>query len=347
MSGYDKTALTEMASAILVKAGLASDMAQVVADRLIEADLYGHDTHGLALLAPYANEIAAGRMATSGAPETISDKGAVTLWDGRRLPGVWTTHLAVEEACRRARDFGCGVVVVRNGHHIACLAAYLEAPARAGMVVQILSSDPSVRAVAPHGGTSQIMTPNPIAIGFPTTGEPVLIDVSTSITTMGQCARAGERDGHLPGKWLVGADGKATSDVAALKEGGALLAMGGTDHGHKGYGLGLMIEAMTQGLGGFGRAEQPNAWGASVTVMAFDPAAFGGAAAFARETGWLAEACRASAVPPGAAPVRLPGEAALARKRAAGDVVKLTPGIVPALEGLAEKYGVAMVTPAG
>lgn len=341
-AAFDLAATTAFARTVLMRAGLGADMAQVIAERLIEADLYGHDTHGLALLAPYVAEIEGGRMAVSGAPVRIGGKAAAVLWDGQRLPGVWTTHLAVEEACRMARDFGIGSVVVRNGHHIACLAAYLEAPARAGMVVMILSSDPSVRAVAPFGGTTQVMTPNPLAIGIPTDGDPILIDISASITTVGQCERARKGSGALAGKWLIGPDGQATDQVAVLGAGGALLPMGGVDHGHKGYGIGLMIEALTQGLGGFGRAEAPSQWGGSVQVLAFDPDAFGGIGAFTRETGWLAAACRASAVPPGAPPVRLPGEAALARKRAAAGQVRLAAGIVAALEGLAAKHGVAL-----
>ncbi|MDE2515550.1 MAG: Ldh family oxidoreductase [Rhodospirillales bacterium] len=339
---FDVAATTDFARAALIRAGLAAEMAQVIAERLIEADLYGHDTHGLALLAPYIAEIEAGRMTIAGAPEVLRAKGAAVLWDGRRLPGVWTTHLAVAEACRRARDLGLASVVVKNGHHIACLAAYLEAPARAGMVVMILSSDPSVRAVAPFGGTTQVMTPNPLAIGIPTDGDPILIDISASITTVGQCERARKGSGALAGKWLIGPDGQATDQVAVLGAGGALLPMGGTDHGHKGYGIGLMIEALTQGLGGFGRAEAPSQWGGSVQVLAFDPEAFGGIDAFTRETGWLAAACRASAVAPGAAPVRLPGEAALARKRDAAGRVRLAPGIVSALEGLGARHGLSL-----
>src|SRR5690606_32534325 len=107
---------------------------------------------------------------------------------------------------------------------------------------------------------------------------------------------------------------------------------GGLDHGQKGYGLALMIEALTQGLSAFGRADGPSGWGASVFVQAQDPALFGGAEGFARQTGWLAEACRAATPADPARPVRLPGEAALARKRdALAHGVPLRPDAVAAL----------------
>ena len=121
---------------------------------LVEADLYGHTTHGLALLADYVEEIESGDDgdATAG-PESLADAGAVALWDARRLPGVWTTMLAVDEAVRRGpRRFGIGAVALRRSHHIACLAAFLEEPARAAMLVLVFSSDPSDAHVAPFGG---------------------------------------------------------------------------------------------------------------------------------------------------------------------------------------------------
>ena len=89
-------------------------------------------------------------MTTSGRPEVRSPtRGAAATWDARRLPGVWTTMLAVDEAVRRATAHGIGAVALRRSHHIGCLAAYLEAPARAGHVVIVFSSDPSDAHVAP------------------------------------------------------------------------------------------------------------------------------------------------------------------------------------------------------
>jgi LDH2 family malate/lactate/ureidoglycolate dehydrogenase len=122
---------------------------------------------------------------------------------------------------------------------------------------------------------------------------------------------------------------------------GTLLPVGGTDHGHKGYGLALLVEALTQGLSGFGRAEKPAKWGASVFVQAIDHSAFGGADSFTRETGWLAKACRDTPPVPGVDAVRLPGQRALERKRRAlAEGVELYPGIMEALAPFAAKYEV-------
>jgi LDH2 family malate/lactate/ureidoglycolate dehydrogenase len=343
----DAGALRAFAAEVLRAAGLPEEPARAVAEGLVEADLLGHDTHGLALLADYVDEIAAGTMATDGRPEIVSSNGAATVWDANRLPGVWTTMLAIDEAVKRAKIFGVGAVALRRSHHIACLAVYLERAARDGMVVLVLSSDPSAAHVAPFGGTSPVTTPNPLAAGFPTGGDPVLLDVSMSITTAAMVGRTRAAGGRLRGPWLIEPDGTATDDPDALKRGGAILPIGGTDHGHKGFALSLLVEALTQGLGGYGRAEAPTEWGASVLVLAFDPALFGGADAFTRQTGWLADKARAANPMPGGTPIRLPGEAGFSRKRdrLAGGI-PLRADIRESLAGLAARFSLTAPMPA-
>ncbi|WP_018389245.1 Ldh family oxidoreductase [Ancylobacter sp. FA202] len=343
---FASSELVSLAEAVLAQAGLPAEPAAAVALGLTEADLLGHTTHGLALLADYVEELDNGTMEREGRPETIADQLAVATWDARRLPGIWTTQLAVEDATRRAATFGIGAIALRRSHHIACLAAFLEAPARAGLLTLVYSSDPSDAHVAPFGGLTPVMTPNPIAAGIPAEPDPILIDVSTSITTAAMCGRVRAAGGRLNGAWIKDSDGNATNDPAAFKAGGSILPIGGLDHGHKGYGLSLMVEAMTQGLGGYGRADAPRDWGASVLVLALSPAAFGGLDGFTRQTGWLADACRASRVPEGAPRVRLPGEAGLGRKRRAlAEGVVLHDGIADDLARLARRFGLPAPTP--
>jgi len=343
---YAHADLARLAEAVLAAAGLPEEPAAAVARGLAEADLLGHSTHGLALLADYVEELDSGAMERAGRPEVVADLAAVATWDARRLPGVWTTALAVEEAVRRAGLYGVGAVALRRSHHIACLAAFLEAPARAGSLVLVFSSDPSDAHVAPFGGLTPVMTPNPIAAGIPATPDPILVDVSTSITTAAMCGRARAAGTRLPGSWLKDRHGAATDDPAVMKDGGSILPIGGLDHGHKGYGLSLMVEALTQGLGGYGRADAPGEWGAGVLVLALSPAAFGGLDGFLRQTGWLAEACRAARVPEGAPRVRLPGEAALGHKRRAlAEGVALHPGIADDLARLAARFDLVPPAP--
>jgi len=337
-------ALRAYAAALLTAAGLATDRSAVVAEVLVEGDLLGHTTHGLAQLPGYLGAIIAGTMATQGEPEVVSDRGPAVLWDGRRLPGPWLVVQATTLALDRARQYGTCTVVVRRSHHIACLAAYLERATRQGMVMLLSSSDPSIASVAPHGGTRALMTPNPIAAGFPTDGDPVLMDISTSTTTNGLTGRLRAEGGMLDHPWLIDAQGQPTRDPAALftDPPGSILPLGGLDSGHKGYALGLLVEALTAGLGGFGRADPAEGWGAAVFLQVIDPAAFGGTDAFMRQTGWLADTARAVPPQPGAPPVRLPGARGLElRRRGLAGGMDLHPSILPALAPWADKLGVA------
>ncbi len=282
-------------------------------------------------------------MEKSGEPEVVADAGAIALWDARRLPGLWTTMLAVEESIRRADKLGMGAISLRRSHHIGCLAAFLEEPARRGYVVLIFSSDPSAAAVAPYGGRGAVMTPNPIAAGIPRDPDPILIDVSMSITTSGMCARLRETGGRFPAKWLLDADGNPTDDPGVTAAGGTILPIGGVDYGHKGYGLGLLVEALTQAVAGYGRADGPTEWGAGVLVLTFAPAKLGGSDAFLRQTNFLADACLGSPPIDADRPVRLPGQMALERKRQAErDGLKLPEVVLAGLKALASQSGIPL-----
>jgi LDH2 family malate/lactate/ureidoglycolate dehydrogenase len=202
--------------------------------------------------------------------------------------------------------------------------------------------------VAPYGGTQPVFTPNPIGAGIPTGGDPILIDISASITTNGLSSRLRREGKRYPGLWAIDAHGTPADDPNVLfaDPPGSILPTGGLDHGHKGYALALLVEALTQGLGGYGRAEAPDQWGASVFVQVLDPAAFGGLAAFIAETGWITAACRANPPVPGVSAVRLPGQAALAQcRQALAEGVPLYPGIWDTLASWAARLNVAMPDP--
>ena len=342
---YPANALQAFASDLLVAAGLAREMAAVVAEVLLEGDLLGHDTHGLALLAPYLAELKNGTMAKSGTHRVIEGREASALWDGGRLPGPWLTRLAIDDAIERTRKCGTGTVVIRRSHHIACLAAYLTRATERGFVLLISCSDPNAASVAPHGGTRAVFTPDPLAFGFPTHGDPVLIDLSASLTTNGLTARLHKSGRRLPHPWLLTADGRTTDDPAVLfsEPRGTILPTGGVDAGHKGYALALIVEMLTGGLAGFGRADAKEGWGATVFVQVWDPAAFGGLPAMKRQAQWIAHACRDNPPRTDADAVRMPGERGLAKRRDQLEHgVALHADILPALHEWSTRLSVPM-----
>jgi len=345
---YALADLVRFAEQLLGAAGLDEDKSNTVARLLVRADAMGHTTHGLAQLADYLEEIATGGMAKSGSAGVISDRGAAVVWDGQRLPGVWLTAKALDLAVERARQHGLCAISIRRSHHIGCLASFLPDATDKGMMAIIASSDPSDAMVAPYGGTRAVLTPDPIAIGIPTAEQPILIDISASITTAGMSARLRKAGKRFPGSWAMTATGHPTDDPNVLNSEpkGTLLPIGGIDHGHKGYGLALMVEALTQGLSGYGRAEHETGWGASVFVQVFDPQAFAGLDSFARQTQTIAAACRHNPPIRAEQPVRLPGATALAGLRQAEvSGIDLYQGILDSLNGFAAKYRVALPRP--
>ena len=345
---YRAADLVSYATRLFEAAGCDGDKAPIIAELLVEADLMGHTTHGLHLVAPYLEELAQGAMLASGTPEIIGDRGAAVTWDGRRLPGVWLTAKAVDFAVERSAKFGIASIAIRNSHHIACLAVYLERATRQGRMVMIASSDPSDASIAPFGGLKAVFTPDPLAVGIPTSDGPILIDMSASITTNGMTGRLRKEGRRFPGPWALTAEGDASDDPNALftDPPGTLLPTGGKDHGHKGYGLALSVEALSQGLSGWGRADKPKDWGAALYVQVMDPELFGGSQAFLRQTTFIAAACRNNPPAPGIDAVRLPGDAALARKaKALGNGVALYPGILDAMEQWGATFGIQQPEP--
>lgn len=351
MTRYAPAALTGLAAALFEAGGMEPAKAATVAEVLVEGDLMGHDTHGLALLPAYLDGLASGDMLGQGEPEVLAGTPVVETWDGRKLPGPWLVRLAGDLASARAATFGLAAVAIRRCHHIGCLAAYLPRVVARGQVMQVWSSDPATASVAPWGGTRRVITPNPLAAGWPG-GEagaaPVMIDVSMSITTNGMTARRRAEGTAFPFDALLDADGQPTADPNAFftDPAGTLLPLGGMAAGHKGFGLGLLVEALTSGLAGAGRAEAPGGWGANVFVLVIDPARFGGTAGFLRESGWLAAAVHANPPVPGGPAPRLPGERAWQRRtEALARGVALHPSIPPQLAARAGVAGLAMPEP--
>jgi LDH2 family malate/lactate/ureidoglycolate dehydrogenase len=345
---FSATTLIEFAADLLVRAGLPFDRATVVAETLVEGDLLGHTTHGLQLLPLYLDAAARGAMLMEGEPTIVSDRGSAITWDGSWSPGPWLMRKAMDIAFERISDHPVVTFVIRRAGHIGCLAAYPRVAAERNMIMVLSCSDPSILSVAPHGAVQACFTPNPIAAGWPTENEPVVLDICPSTTTGGMVARTSRMGGRLPGRWLVDSLGNTTDDPSVLdaRPGGAIMPLGGKELGHTGFALGILVEALTSALAGFGRADKTEHWGANVFMQIIDPDAFAGNAAFQSETSYLVQSCRTAMTAPGDTAVRLPGERAYKlRLQQLREGIKLHSEILPAIFRWAEKYRVAMPSP--
>lgn len=314
---YDVEEVRGAVERLFLSTGMAAEMAGEVTDCLLVADMMGHSTHGLAIAPWYIEEIKNGGMHLTGDVQTISDRGACLAWNGQRLPGAWLVNRAIDQALDRVDKFGVVTVTIAEGHHTGALATYLPRLTDKGYMVLLACSGPASQGVAPYGGTVGLFTPNPLSAGIPTHKDPILLDISCSITTIkrsGQLAQAGRQ---YPGEWALDAEGRPTTDPQVLSHGGSLMPVGGLDHGHKGYAMALLVEALTQGLSGVGRRDDLSGIVMNTFLQVIDPAALGGAANYLDETTWLTDACHANPPKTGGEAVRVPGDRARTRVKEA------------------------------
>ncbi len=345
--------LERFATALFAAAGLDTDKAATVAHFLVRTDAMGRSTHGLAMAPLYLAEIEKGRasagvdagMATSCEVQVIKDSGITAVWDARYLPGHWVMNRAIATALPRAQEHGLAAIAIRRCHHIGCLAALVKVAADAGCVALIANSEPAGQRAAPFGGKQALLTPNPFAFGYPGRPNAVLVDISATITTTSMTRQkhaTGERFEHA---WLNDANGQPTRDPAVLEHStprGSLQLLGGAEYGHKGFGLSLMVEALSQGLSGHGRQDAPQRWGGNVYLQVLAPSHFAGDEAFAAQTGFLGQACRTNPPIDPAHPVRLPGDQATRRiEQAQSQGLHLEERTRLALNTWASKLGVS------
>lgn len=347
---YSVDALASFAASLLSAAGMDDEKARTVARLLILTDMMGRRTHGLAIAPLYIEDIRKGAMQVTGQHGVVRDTGATLLWDGAYLPGLWLVNCAIDAAIARIARCGVVTVSIRRSHHIGCLAALVKQAADRGFVAIIANSDPAGQRVAPYGGTEPLLTPNPFAIGYPGSDHPVLVDICASITTVSMTRQkfaAGEMFEH---PWLLDAGGNPTCDPAVLENTeprGSLQPVGGQEYGHKGFGLALMIEALSQGLSGHGRRDAPTRWGGNVFLQVIDPDFFAGRDAFAEQMNFLSEKCRANRPIRAGQPVRVPGDhAARGIEAAMREGMGFDSRSWEAIAHCAKELGVALPSPA-
>jgi L-lactate dehydrogenase len=304
--------------------------------------MLGRASHGLRLLPRYARELAEGTLLGRGRPEVIRDHEASVAWDGKLLPGPSLVLSAIETLRERAARLGQATVAIRGSGHIAALAAYLQYATRDGFLILIASASPGATVVAPFGSRQGRLGSCPLACGIPTSGDPILIDISTGMTSNNTCHQYARDGKRLPGNWIIDRAGTPTDDPAVLKTPGAsILPLGGLDAGHKGFALALMVSALCIGLSGMAEPLE-NTGGHSVFVSLFDPDRFGGGQVFMDAMLDLATACRAAEPAPYANGVRIPGDKALRLRRAAlADGLDLPENLAAELRSLGAQHAVA------
>jgi LDH2 family malate/lactate/ureidoglycolate dehydrogenase len=249
-TAVDAKHLATFATAVLEAVGVPAADAELVADSLVVADLWGHQSHGVMRLSWYVNRIRAGVMRPVTAPEILADMGAAVVVDGRDGVGQVLAAYAARTAIQRARDHGVGVVAVRNSNHFGTAAYFTRMAANDGCVA-ILTTNASP-AMAPWGGREKTIGTNPWSIAAPAGKyEVVVMDIANTAVARGKVYLARQRGEQIPPGWAIDSDGVPTTDPAAAIN-GVILPMAG----HKGYAISLMMDVLSGVLTGsaFGSA---------------------------------------------------------------------------------------------
>ncbi len=335
--------LRAFAGACLEQVGVPPGSAAIVADNLVEADLRGVESHGVARLGVYLERLAAGLVAAEAEGKVIRERAAMALVDGENGLGAVIGTAAMELAAQKARQAGAAFVAVRNSNHFGTAAYYLIPPIRQQMIGFTLTNGPATMAV--WGGRTRAIGTNPIAFGIPARRErPIVLDMATSTVARGKLVIANLRGETIPDGWAVDADGNPTRDPAtALK--GALLPVGGA----KGSGLALAIEALCGILAGgpvlaevgelYNNPHKPQ--GTCHLFAVLDIAAFEDLDRFLDRVDTMIRDVRGLPRMPGVERIYLPGEPEwLTKEHRTRTGIPLPPALFDELKGLAKKYKV-------
>src|SRR5690349_17642076 len=185
--------------------------ARLAADTLVQADLWGHQSHGVMRLSWYVGRLRAGIMKAAAEPALVVDAGAVAVIDGRDSMGQVLSARAADEAIGRARAHGVGVVAVRNSNHFGTAMYFTLRAARAGCVA-FLSTNASP-AMAPWGGRRKAVGTNPWSLAAPAgTHPPMVLDIANTAVARGKVYLARQKGMPIPQGWAIDRDGAPTTD---------------------------------------------------------------------------------------------------------------------------------------
>lgn len=304
--------LKSWVQSLFVAAGAPPVPAEAVADHLVEADLVGHDSHGVLRVPQYLQAIDEGWVVPAAEPRLVVDHATSAVLDGQRGFGQVAASAAMRLAAEKARAAGIAAVAARNCYHSGRLGSYTAWAARRGLIgIALVNAGGGGQSVVPFGGLSRRLATNPLSIAAPSRGSfPLVLDFATSVAPEGKIRAHYLQGRSVPEGWIVDADGQPTTEPARFYRapGGALLPLGGSA-GYKGFGLALMIDILAGALSGAGCCrEEVVAPGDGILMIAIEISRFTSRAAFDEQVSSLVEYVGSCPAAPGFERVLVPGE---------------------------------------
>lgn len=246
----DPERLIDFATGVYAGEGVPQADARLIADTLVQADLWGHQSHGVLRLGWYLDRIKNGVMNPVTTPEFIVDAGSIAVIDGHDGVGHVLTKLAANEAIRRAKAHGIGAVGVRMSNHFGTCMYYTRMGTQEGCVMFLTSNGGP--AMAPWGGRRKVIGTNPWSVATPAGKHPpFLMDMANTGVARGKIYLARNKHQPIPEGWAIDKDGAPTTDPQAAID-GIILPMAG----HKGYAIAMMVDVLSGVLTGSGFLSQ-------------------------------------------------------------------------------------------
>ena len=236
--------IVKISSELLRAGGALPEHADIVANHLSDSNLVGHDSHGFIRILEYMDTIKRKDVNPTAVPKVVLDNKAIAKIDGNGTFGqVVFTH-AQQLAVEKARQYGLGMVTMRNHSHTGRLGHYAEKVAENGMAAIMWTgflNTQNKADSAPFGGYEARLGTNPIAMAFPREdGETVLLDFATTIAAEGKIRVFRAKGQKLPEKWVLDKQGRPSDLPDDFYDNGSILPLGGITGGHKGYALSFM-----------------------------------------------------------------------------------------------------------
>lgn len=336
--------LRKFCEALLLAHGVSNDDAKLVVDVFVQSDLRGEESHGIRLLLQVIYRLKAGGDRTNDASTIVSDRAATALIDANRSLGQPVAARAMQMAIDKARQFGIGMVGVRNANSYTSAKYYPLMAVEQGMI-GITYTNSGVQLVTPHGGRKPLVGTNPLAIAAPAHSKyPFVLDMAIS-PAMERIFQAFEQDEKIPKGWAINVDGHDTDVPADALASRSLLPWGG----HKGFGLGLAHEILTCvlmggqlfGGGASGFLPHDGPMNVSQTFQAINIEHFVPLEQFKRQMDEVLSAVHASGPRPGFDSVYYPGEKGfLEQERRLRDGIPIQQRVLSELNALAAEVDI-------
>jgi uncharacterized oxidoreductase len=301
--------LKRLVTRVFAAAGCREAEAERVGHYLVEANLVGHDSHGVIRVPYYVRWLGEGKVRANQELKVVFENDVLVIADGQRGFGQVMGEGAMRLGVARASRQGVAVVALRNSGHLGRIGDWAEAAARAGKVsLHFVNTSGAGILVPPHGGINRRLSANPIAAGVPVEGgPPLIVDISTSAIAEGKLKVALNKGAVVPDNCIIDAQGRPTNDprVFYADPPGAILPFGG----HKGYALGMLAEVLAGALTGGGCSDprETRVLNSMFTVV-MDPAFFQADGAFAAEVRRFIDFVRSATPAAPGGEILMPGE---------------------------------------